>query len=110
MDTLAMLKLLGEPTRLAILNALLERKHCVRSLARKLGITESAVSQHLKRMREAGLVYCEPYGYHSHYYPSTEALEQMEALLHRMAEQSRALNREEKDCQCQWKENENAAD
>lgn len=110
MDTLAMLKLLGEPTRLAILNALLERKHCVRSLARKLGITESAVSQHLKRMREAGLVTCEPYGYHSHYYPSTEALEQMEALLHRMAEQSRALNREEKDCQCQWKENENAAD
>ena len=56
MDTLAMLKLLGEPTRLAILNALLERKHCVRSLARTLGITESAVSQHLKRMREAGLV------------------------------------------------------
>ena len=103
MDAMVLLRLLGEPTRLAILRALLERKHCVRSLSRKLGITESAVSQHLKRMREAGLVYCEQYGYHSHYYPCTEALELLEQGMHVMAEQSRSLNREEKQCQCEYR-------
>ena len=108
MDTLAMLKLLGEPTRLAILNALLERKHCVRSLSQKLGITESAVSQHLKRMREAGLVTCEHYGYHSHYYPSTEALELLEGTIHAMVQQSRSLDREQKSCQCEYKEKKDA--
>ena len=43
-----MLKVLGEPTRLKIFQCLLERKHCVRSLSKKLGISESAVSQHMK--------------------------------------------------------------
>ncbi len=57
------LKALGEPMRLKIYQALLERKHCVRSLSKKFGISESAISQHLKIMREAGLVYGEKYGY-----------------------------------------------
>ena len=42
-----MLKALGEPTRLKIYQALMERKHCVRSLSKKLGISESAISQHV---------------------------------------------------------------
>ena len=57
-----MLKALGDPTRYKIFNCLLERKHCVRSLSKKLGITESAISQHLKVMKEAGLVYGEKHG------------------------------------------------
>ena len=43
-----MLKALGEPMRLKIFQALLERKHCVRSLSKKFGISESAISQHMK--------------------------------------------------------------
>ena len=50
MDVTAVLKALGEPTRFRIFSCLLERKHCVRSLSKTLGITESAVSQHLKLM------------------------------------------------------------
>ncbi len=33
-----MLKALGEPMRLKIYQALLERKHCVRSLSKKFGV------------------------------------------------------------------------
>ena len=51
-----MLKVLGEPMRLKIYQALLERKHCVRSLSKKFGISESAISQHMKVMKDAGLV------------------------------------------------------
>ena len=58
-----MLKALGEPMRLKIYQALLERKHCVRSLSKKFGVSESAISQHMRVMKEAGLVYGEKYGY-----------------------------------------------
>ena len=68
-----MLKALGEPTRLKIYQALLERKHCVRSLSKKLGISESAISQHMKIMKNANLVYGEKFGYHTHYLPLQEA-------------------------------------
>ena len=43
---------------------LLIRKHCTRSLSKKLGFTEATISQHLKILHEAGLVYKEKYGYH----------------------------------------------
>ena len=48
-----MLKALGEPMRLKIYQALLERKHCVRSLSKKFGVSESAISQHMRVMKEA---------------------------------------------------------
>ena len=62
MELARMLKALGEPMRLKIYQALLERKHCVRSLSKKFGISESAISQHMKVMKDAGLVYGEKYG------------------------------------------------
>ena len=68
-----MLKALGEPMRLQIFQSLLQRKHCTRSLAKKLGITESAISQHLKVLREAELVYSKRCGYHVHYFSNQDA-------------------------------------
>ena len=70
MEVEKMLKALAEPMRFRIYNHLLERKHCVRSLSKKLEVTESAISQHLKVMREAGLIYGEKYGYHTHFLPT----------------------------------------
>ena len=62
MDTALLLKALGDPTRFMIFQQILSRKHCVRSLSKKLGISKSAVSQHMKILREAGLVYGERFG------------------------------------------------
>ena len=99
-----MLKALGDPTRYKIFNCLLERKHCVRSLSKKLGITESAISQHLKLMKEAGLVYGEKYGYHMHYLPSQEALEVLVNCFSEMKERSAVLDRNMTKCQCEYRE------
>ena len=79
MELDCMLKALGEPMRLKIYLALLERKHCVRSLSKKFGISESAISQHMKVMKEANLVYGEKYSYHTHYLPQQDAAEQAPA-------------------------------
>ena len=101
-----MLRALGEPMRLKIYRCLLERKHCVRSLSKKLGITESAVSQHIKVMKEAGLVYGEKYGYHTHYLPAHEALDLLASCFAEMKEKSLALDRDRTKCQCEYREAE----
>ena len=99
-----MLKALGDQTRYKIFNCLLERKHCVRSLSKKLGVTESAISQHLKVMKKAGLVYGEKYGYHMHYLPSQNALDYLLDCLTQMKEKSDNLDRDLTKCQCEYRE------
>ena len=61
------LKALCEPKRFLILQLMAERGYCVRALAHRSQLSESAVSQHLKILREAGLVYGVKLGYYTHY-------------------------------------------
>ncbi|MCR5288811.1 MAG: metalloregulator ArsR/SmtB family transcription factor [Treponema sp.] len=103
MDTVQILKVLGEPMRYRIFEALLERKHCVRSLSKKLQVTESAISQHLKIMRENGLVYGEKYGYHTHYFPKQEAVDYLADMFCKMKEKSLTLDRDMTICNCEFK-------
>jgi len=104
MDISVMLKALGEPTRLSIFQQLLIRKHCVRSLSRKLGITESAVSQHMKVLKEAGLVYGERFGHHIHYLPKQDSLDGLCSAFSEMKQQSLDLCRKAQICQCEFRE------
>ncbi len=103
MDLSLMLRALGDPTRLSIYQQLLARKHCVRSLSKKLGISESAVSQHLKVLREAGMVYGCRAGHHIHYLPAQEALDGLCGAFSDMREQSLALDRGPSACQCEFR-------
>jgi DNA-binding transcriptional ArsR family regulator len=47
---------LGDPTRRAIFERLVERPRAVTDLARELPVSRPAVSQHLKVLKSAGLV------------------------------------------------------
>lgn len=71
LSTLAELfKALGDPTRLNVLQLLTlnpERHLCVGAIARRLGVTQPAVSQHLKVLKFLGLVKASRDGYHIHY-------------------------------------------
>ncbi|MET0417649.1 MAG: metalloregulator ArsR/SmtB family transcription factor [Actinoplanes sp.] len=53
---------LGDPSRLAIVRCLAERPRAVGELADELPISRPAVSQHLKVLKEAGLVADRPQG------------------------------------------------
>lgn len=53
---------LGDPTRLAIVTCLAERPRAVGELAQELPISRPAVSQHLKVLKDAGLVSDRPVG------------------------------------------------
>ena len=56
------LGLLGDPTRRAIFELLARRPSSVQELADQLPISRPAVSQHLKVLRDGGLVVAEPEG------------------------------------------------
>lgn len=106
MELERMLKALGEPMRLKIFQALLERKHCVRSLSKKFGISESAISQHMKVMKEAGLVYGEKFGYHTHYLPLQEAVDFLTLQFQKMQSASLTVDRCLTVCQCEYRKEE----
>ncbi|HLV09825.1 MAG TPA: metalloregulator ArsR/SmtB family transcription factor [Halanaerobiales bacterium] len=73
-DFLIKLKAVADETRLNILKLLLAKNFCVKALAKKLDISESAVSQQLKILREADLVMGEKKGYFVHYMVKKEKL------------------------------------
>ena len=76
---------LADPTRLKLLKLLCNQKEpdalCVNALAGLLGITQPAVSQHLKVLKSIGLVRGERRGYHVHYAVVPEALRHYQGLL-----------------------------
>ena len=68
------LKAISDETRIKILELLLGHNYCVGALARNLNLTEATVSQHLKVLREAGLLVGEKRGYFMHYRVNRTAL------------------------------------
>lgn len=85
------LKALGEPKRFLLLQLMSERGYCVRALARKSQLSESAVSQHLKILREAGLVYGVKRGYYVHYGLDKAVLEGVISELQQIKDAKRKL-------------------
>ena len=61
------LKVLSVEVRVRIVQLLKGRVLCVGALAARLDVTQGAVSQHLRIMRDAGLVIDEKRGYFVHY-------------------------------------------
>ena len=104
MELSVCLKALGDPTRLLIFQQLLIRRHCTRSLSRKLGFTEPTISQHLKILWEAGLVCKEKHGYHMHYLPNQEAVNFLADAFAQMSQASLNLNRDPGICQCELRQ------
>lgn len=103
MELTLLLKALGDPTRLQIFQALLEQQHCVRSLSITVGITESAVSQHLKILRRADLVYSERRGHYVHYFPKQEAMDCLAAAFTDMRDLSLSLDRGTSTSHCEFR-------
>lgn len=68
------LKVLAVGTRVRIVQLLRERTLCVNALASRLDVTQGAVSQHLRVMRDAELVIDERRGYRVHYRLNGETL------------------------------------
>jgi ArsR family transcriptional regulator len=82
------LKALSDETRFRLLDLLLAEALCGRALAQRLGISEAAVSQHLKVLKEAGLVEGEKRGYWIHYSVQRKVVAQIIRELERLVSRS----------------------
>jgi ArsR family transcriptional regulator len=76
-------KALGDPTRLQLVDIL--RKHagqvCVCELQPLFPIKQSTLSEHLKKLRDAGIVGVERRGLWAYYYVIPDALKELSAWL-----------------------------
>lgn len=75
----AVFSALADPTRLKLVRLLCQQRDpdalCVNALAGFLGVTQSAVSQHMRILKSAGLVKGVRRGYHIHYFVNRDTLE-----------------------------------
>jgi ArsR family transcriptional regulator len=85
---ITVLKALSDETRFRLLDLLLAEALCGRALAQRLEISEAAVSQHLRVLKEAGLVEGEKRGYWIHYSVQRKVLEQAVRELEHLARRS----------------------
>ena len=85
MDKSVILKAIADETRMKIIILLLKHNYCVRALARNLELTEATISQHLKVLREAGLLVGEKRGYFMHYDVQREAFHELAAEIEALA-------------------------
>lgn len=69
-----MFKVLSVETRLRMIGVLQAHPLCVNALAHRLRITPAAVSQHLRVLRDAGLVSADRRGNFMHYRINAEVL------------------------------------
>jgi len=83
-EQVAIFGALSDSTRLKLVRLLCRQRDpdalCVNALASLLGVTQSAVSQHLRVLKAIGLVKGERRGYHIHYFINRDMLERYRKL------------------------------
>lgn len=76
-DLLKLLRSAGDPTRLQILQLLAQRSRSTREIAGLIGLTEAAISKHLKLLHEAGWVKPERHSYYVYYALVRDSIDQL---------------------------------
>lgn len=83
-EVIEVLKALSVNSRVQIIKLIRDKKLCVNAIARKLEISQSAVSQHLKILRDCNLVHTDRYGSIIHYRLNTDKAEEFLNRLNEM--------------------------
>ena len=78
-------KALGDETRFKIFLLLSKNQICVGGLARALGISKPAVSQHLKVLKDAELIIGKKAGYFMHYEVQRDVLTELQGVIGELA-------------------------
>ena len=86
----ATIEVLGEPSRLRILDALRAGEQPVHALVEQVSLSQPAVSKHLRVLRDAGLVVVRPDGQRRLYRIRVEPLVELDAWLEPYREMWRA--------------------
>ncbi|HCJ57346.1 ArsR/SmtB family transcription factor [Lutispora sp.] len=88
---LQLFKALGDETRLKILIILSRKRICAKGVARHLNLSEAAVSQHLKILRDAGLIEGRKSGYFVHYDVQKQVLSQIIEFINQLRDDNSSI-------------------
>ncbi len=104
MEKIKILHLITEPTRFSLIQLLFEHNYCVKALSKKLNISEPAVSQHMRVLKEYDVVQGVKIGYQVHYQVNRELIE---SILSDLSEQiskhpSNVEITDDSDCTCEF--------
>ena len=91
------LKVLSVESRVRIIQLLKGRVFCVGALAARLDVPQGAVSQHLRILRDAGLVVDEKRGYFVHYRLNEKTLAKWRAAIDKLLAPSPAEGARQKE-------------
>lgn len=91
------LKAIADESRLKIVKLLLVMNCCVGKLAKELGLSEAAISQHLKVLREVGLIEGQKHGHFMHYEVKREVLSELAEEILALASLKRIVCSPEKE-------------
>lgn len=86
-------KALAHPIRLKIMKKLIRQSMCVCEMNEDVDFSQSNLSQHLKVLRDAGIVYCEKEGLRINYYiKDPRIIEILKSVENLMIRQIKELN------------------
>ncbi len=92
------LRLLAEPLRARIVELLAVEQLCTCHLVELTGARQTNVSNHLRALREAGLVTSEPFGRFTYYRLEPDAIESLAADLSAVAAAARTARDRRRPC------------
>ena len=77
-------KVLSVDARVRIVQLLKRRSYCVTELTARLGMTHAATSQHLRVLRDAGIVRWQKRGFHVYYHLDKQKLARIRKDVNRL--------------------------
>jgi ArsR family transcriptional regulator, arsenate/arsenite/antimonite-responsive transcriptional repressor len=92
------IRLLADPLRARIVALLADGPACTCHLVADTGATQSNVSNHLRALRQAGVVAAEPHGRYTYYRLLPEVLEAAAGQLAALAGKARANAQAHREC------------
>lgn len=102
MTDLELLHIITMPTRYQILMLLLNHHYCGKALSAKLGISESAVSQHLQVLKNCGLVTGLRIDYQMHYQVNKDLMLRAVNTLCQALSETEKTHWDQESCDCEF--------
>lgn len=93
-----MIRVLGDPLRLKIVTLLARETLCTTHLAEETGAKQTNLSNHMKVLREAGIVETEPCGRYTYYKLKPEVLARLSERFAQLAASARTAAENKRAC------------
>lgn len=93
-----LLRLLADPLRARIVELLADEQLCTSHLVELTGASQTNISNHIKALRDAGLITNEPCGRYSYHVLQPDRLAVLSDQLTTLAEKSQGLSERKRPC------------